>query len=61
MGTTVGNVLISYDIDKFHTQVKTALEELGYYNKIFQRMANVSKHAVLGTNNWSKCYLVVNY
>lgn len=32
MGTTIGNVLISYDIDKFHTQVKTALEALGYYD-----------------------------
>lgn len=30
MGTTIGKVLISYDIDKFHTQVKTALEKIGY-------------------------------
>ncbi|MDO9399675.1 MAG: hypothetical protein Q7T79_03270 [bacterium] len=30
MGTTIGNILISYDIDKSHTQVKTALESLGY-------------------------------
>jgi len=30
MGTTVGNVLMSYDINKSHSQVKTALEELGY-------------------------------
>ncbi len=30
MGTTIGNVLLSYDVDKLHTQVKTALEDLGY-------------------------------
>lgn len=30
MGTTIGSVLISYDIDKLHTKVKAALEELGY-------------------------------
>lgn len=32
MGTIVANVLISYDIDKLHTQVKTALEKLGYHD-----------------------------
>ncbi len=30
MGTTIGNVLISYDINKSHVLVKTALERLGY-------------------------------
>ena len=30
MGTTVGNVLISYDINTSHSLVKTALENLGY-------------------------------
>ena len=30
MSNTVGNVLISYDINKSHTQVKTELENLGY-------------------------------
>lgn len=30
MGTTVGNVLISYDINKLHSSVKAALENLGY-------------------------------
>ena len=30
MGTTIGNILISYDVDKLHTPVKNALEELGY-------------------------------
>jgi hypothetical protein len=32
MGTTIGNVLISYDINKSHAQVKAALEVLGYYD-----------------------------
>ena len=30
MGNTIGEVLISYDIDKSHVQVKRALELLGY-------------------------------
>jgi hypothetical protein len=30
MGTTIGNVLISYDIDKLHPTVKAELEKLGY-------------------------------
>jgi hypothetical protein len=30
MGTTIANVLISYDINKSHSTVKTALENLGY-------------------------------
>lgn len=32
MGTTIGNVLISYDINKSHSQVKASLELLGYYD-----------------------------
>ena len=30
MGTTVGCVLLSYDVNKLHTLVKEALEKLGY-------------------------------
>jgi len=33
MGTTTGKVLMSYDIDKSHTQVKTDLEVLGYLER----------------------------
>jgi len=32
MGTTIGNVLISYDVNKSHTEVKAKLEALGYYD-----------------------------
>lgn len=32
MGTTVANLLIWYDIDKLHTQVKTALEKVGLHD-----------------------------
>ncbi|QNR83592.1 hypothetical protein H9N25_16775 [Pedobacter riviphilus] len=32
MGTTIGNILISYDVNKLHTQVKASLELLGYYD-----------------------------
>lgn len=30
MGTTVGAIVISYDINKYHTDVKDAMIELGY-------------------------------
>lgn len=33
MGAEIGNILISYDIDKSHTQVKAALELLGYLDR----------------------------
>lgn len=32
MGTTIGAILISYDINKYHTDVKDAMIELGYSN-----------------------------
>lgn len=30
MGTTIGSVLLSYDVKSKHTEVKQKLEELGY-------------------------------
>ncbi len=30
MGTTIGTILISYDINKYHTDVKDAMINLGY-------------------------------
>lgn len=30
MGTTIGSIVISYDIDSMHTEVKDALKEMGY-------------------------------
>lgn len=30
MGTSIGNVLLSYDVASGHTQVKSAMKELGY-------------------------------
>lgn len=51
MGTTIGNVLISYDINKSHTQVKTALENLGYFNNF--KFKNESKIYLLpNTTLW---------
>ena len=32
MGATVGEVLISYDIKRAHSEVKTALLSLGYFD-----------------------------
>lgn len=51
MGTTIGNVLISYDIDKLHTQVKTAMELLGYFDNF--KNANDPKTYILpNTTLW---------
>lgn len=30
MGISIGNVLISYDVETSHTQVKDAMKQLGY-------------------------------
>ena len=32
MGATIGSVLMSYDVNKSHTLVKTALENMGYHD-----------------------------
>jgi hypothetical protein len=32
MGTTIGAVLISYDVNRSHTEVKARLEEMDYYD-----------------------------
>ncbi len=51
MGTTIGNVLISYDIDKSHTQVKTALETLGYLEK-FKNTNDPTTYKLPNTTLW---------
>jgi len=51
MGTTIGNVLISYDIDKLHTQVKTALEDLGYLEK-FKNNNDTKTYTLPNTTLW---------
>ncbi len=32
MGKTIGSVLISYDIERAHNEVKKALEAIGYFD-----------------------------
>lgn len=51
MGTTIGQVLISYDINKSHTQVKTALENLGYFDN-FQITNNPKTYHLPNTTMW---------
>ncbi|WP_410007063.1 hypothetical protein [Aequorivita nionensis] len=41
MGTTIGEVLISYDINRAHNEVKTALLSLGYFDNF--KYTNESK------------------
>jgi len=51
MGTTVGNVLISYDINKLHSSVKAALENLGYYD-YFKIENDTKKYLLPNTTLW---------
>lgn len=51
MGTTIGNILISYDIDKSHTQVKTALESLGYLDR-FKNSNDPKTYILPNTTLW---------
>ena len=30
MGNTIGNLLISYDVNRFHTDIKDKMEKMGY-------------------------------
>ncbi|MDG3582944.1 MULTISPECIES: hypothetical protein [Galbibacter] len=51
MGTTIGNILISYDVDKLHTQVKTTLENLGYMDK-FKNSNDPKTYHLPNTTLW---------
>ena len=51
MGTTIGNILISYDVDKLHTQVKTALENFGYLDK-FKNSNDPKAYVLPNTTLW---------
>ncbi|GGB73217.1 hypothetical protein GCM10007424_11400 [Flavobacterium suaedae] len=51
MGNTVGYVLISYDINKSHTQVKTELESLGYSDN-FKYKNGVHRYYLPNTTLW---------
>ncbi|MET3028724.1 hypothetical protein ABXT06_18745 [Flavobacterium sp. UW10123] len=51
MGTTVANVLISYDIDKLHSSVKDALEKLGYLDR-FKNPNDPKTYLLPNTTMW---------
>lgn len=51
MGTTVGNVLISYDIEKAHNEVKKALELLGYSDR-FKNIGDPKVYPLPNTTLW---------
>jgi hypothetical protein len=51
MGTTIGNILISYDIDKSHTEVKTALKDLGYLER-FKNTNDAKTYNLPNTTLW---------
>ncbi|MBF4494454.1 hypothetical protein IR010_18055 [Flavobacterium sp. MR2016-29] len=51
MGTTVGTVLISYDINKSHSTVKAALENLGYHDN-FKNSNDPKTYLLPNTTMW---------
>ena len=51
MGTTLGNVLISYDINKSHSQVKADMEKLGYFD-YFSNPNDPKKYILPNTTLW---------
>ncbi len=53
MGTTIGLVLISYDIDKLHSQVKLELQTLGYYDS-FKNDGDPKLYNLPNTTMWHK-------
>lgn len=51
MGTTTGTILISYDINKSHTQVKGEMEKLGYTDS-FKYNPNPKVNYLPNTTLW---------
>lgn len=51
MGTTIANVLISYDIDKLHSSVKDSLEKLGYSDR-FKNPNDPKTYLLPNTTMW---------
>lgn len=53
MGTTIGQVIISYDIEKNHTAVKKAMEALGYMDN-WQNPTSKKSYDMPNTTLWHK-------
>ena len=51
MGKTVGIILLSYDVDKSHTQVKNALIDLEYLEK-FKNTNDPKTYTLPNTTLW---------
>jgi hypothetical protein len=52
MGTTVGVVLISYDVNKSHTEVKDAMKVMGYFDN--WHIGNGPNYNLPNTTVWHK-------
>jgi len=51
MGNTVGHILISYDVNKLHTSVKSAMQELDYRDN-FQYKGETKTYYLPNTTLW---------
>lgn len=52
MGTTIGAILVSYDIDRMHTGVKEEMKELGYFDNWHYKEEEA--HEMPNTPLWHK-------
>lgn len=52
MGNTIGIVLISYDVNHSHSQVKAEMEKLDYYDN--WKINNGPTHQMPNTTLWHK-------
>lgn len=51
MGNTVGNILISYDVNKLHNSVKSAMEKMDYRDN-FQYKGETKTYYLPNTILW---------
>ncbi|NQX38833.1 hypothetical protein SAMN05421820_101872 [Pedobacter steynii] len=51
MGTTIGNLLISYDVNKSYSQVKADMEKLGYHDH-FKNTNDPKTYVLPNTTLW---------
>lgn len=50
MGVTIGSILVSYDVNKLHVDVKNAMKLLGYLEQ--WNYTNEKKHYLPNTTLW---------
>lgn len=58
MGTTIGNIVISYDIDSMHTEVKDALKEMAISPNLISKVRRRSMNYLTQRYGIQKNHLI---